>query len=141
MSENKVVLELIEEVKRRKAEIAKLSRPNWKTNCSFTHPSLGTINIHTVKSLPKLCQILAALMMWEDYYTQACKELELDPKGCVWDGFTVSDWVDDVKTRVAKIQIESKKQKLQELEDRLDKIMSPELRAQLELEAIKQELA
>ena len=30
-------LDLIKEVKNRKAEIARLTKPNWKTNCSFSY--------------------------------------------------------------------------------------------------------
>lgn len=42
--------------------------------------------------------------------------------------------------RIMKIQIASEKEKLESLETRLNKIISPEKRAELELEAIEAEL-
>jgi hypothetical protein len=39
-----------------------------------------------------------------------------------------------------KVQIASKREKLSKLEERLKKIISPELQAELELEAIESEL-
>ena len=57
-----------------------------------------------------------------------------------WNGFSVNDWIDDIKTRINKVQIASKKVKLEHLESRLNAIISPELRAEMELEAISAEL-
>jgi hypothetical protein len=57
-----------------------------------------------------------------------------------WDNFTADEWIGDIKARIAKIQISAEKEKLENLEKRLNKIVSPEKRAELELEAIEQEL-
>ena len=136
-------LELIKEVNRRKDEIAKAEKPNWITNCSFsyTEGSSQAVNIHVEKDVRKLVKIVAFLRSQEAAYKAAVKELGVEAPGFKWDGFSVSDWVEDILTRINKVQIASKRQKLEVLESRLNSIISPELKAQLELEAIEAELS
>ena len=55
-------------------------------------------------------------------------------------GYTPDQWMADIKTRLTKLNVEKEKRNLSKLEDRLDKIISPELRAKMELEAIEKEL-
>ncbi len=57
-----------------------------------------------------------------------------------WNNYWIVDWIHDIRSRIEKIQINTKKSKLDELESRLNAIVSPELRTQLELEAIAGEL-
>ena len=54
--------------------------------------------------------------------------------------YLVSDWIQDMKTRAAKIQLISEKNELAELESRLQAIVSPEQRRLMELEAIAKSL-
>lgn len=145
---DKKVLDFIKKVKTLKEEIAQAERPNWNTNCSF-QPLGGkagnlvdgwSINIHVCASVQHLVQMVAFLRRQEADYNEAAKELGVDSKPFEWDGYPVNEWIEDIKTRVNKLQIEKKKQQLKTLEDRLDKIVSPELRRELELEAIEKEL-
>ncbi len=48
--------------------------------------------------------------------------------------------MEDIKTRINKIQIVSKRKKLEELEARLNSIISPSLKAEMEVDAIAAEL-
>ena len=57
-----------------------------------------------------------------------------------WSSFTVQQWLDDIKARINKVQIATKKKALEHLETRLNAVISPELRAEMELEAISAEL-
>jgi len=139
------ILAMIQEVRKRKGEIAKaMGKPQWKTNCSFTFVSIrgvDPINLHVETDIRVLITIASFLQQKEIGYEVAAAELEIEtPPVFEWHGFSVADWIDDVKTRIAKVQVTAKKAKLQDLESRLDKIVSPELRAQLELEAIEKEL-
>jgi hypothetical protein len=52
----------------------------------------------------------------------------------------VSKWISDIRTRINKLRIASRTKDLQALEARLDAIISPNLRAELELKAIESEL-
>ncbi len=137
-------LKMIQEVKKRKAEIAKIERPNYKTNCSFTFEegSSKTVNIRVESSLQKLINIVAFLKDRKKSYDVVAKELEVEsPPSFTWDGNTVNDWMNDIKKRIEKVQVGHKKDKLEKLETRLNAIVSPELRQKMELEAIAAELA
>ena len=58
-----------------------------------------------------------------------------------WQGFLISDWKEKIKTRINVVSLSEKKRKLELLENRLDKIISPELKAKMELAAIQDELS
>ena len=142
---DKKTLELIAQVKAKKQAIAKAEKPAYKTNCSFSYieGNRGSAtNIHVETDIKKL--ILMAAFLTErngSYQNVALKVLGVEkPPEFTWDGYTVDEWVGDIKQRIAKIQISSEKKKLEALEARLNSIVSPELKAQMELEAIEAEL-
>ena len=135
-------IKLIEEVQKRKAEIAKAEKPNWQTHCSFSYDGGGSkgINLHVEKDVGKLVCIAAFLRDKEKSYKETADILGIEAPPFTWSTFKVSDWLQDIKTRITKIQIFDKKKKLESLEARLNKIISPELRAKMELDAIAAEL-
>lgn len=136
-------LQLIQEVTKQKKEIATAERSRFVTNCNFSYfvGSPNVINLHVESSVETLVKIVAFLLERVGRYDEAAKFLGIEsPPPFTWQGFPVSDWIADVKTRLGKVQIEAKKKKLEALEARLNSIVSPELRAQMELEAIEREL-
>ncbi len=135
-------LKLIAEVRRRKADIAEAEKPNYTTNMSFSFNDGGRpVNLHVEKSVAKLISIAGFLMRQESDYTAAAESLKIgDAPDFQWEGFSVEDWVRDIKTRINKAQLASRKKQLASMEARLDKIVSPELRAEMELAQIEQEL-
>jgi len=142
---DKKTLELIAQVKAKKAAIAKAEKPAYKTNLSFSYiegnkSSATNLNIET--DVRKLICIAAFLTERSATYSMvATKVLGVDkPPEFTWDGYTVDDWIGDLKLKITKIQIVAEKKKLEALEERLNKIISPEKRAELELEAIANEL-
>lgn len=141
---DKKTLGLIAEIKKQKEEIGKADRPSWRTNCAFAYVegSSATQNIQVLSSVRDLICIVACLLDKRASYDHAAKLLGVEnPPTFTWCGFTVEDWVEDLKLRINKIQIASKRKKLETLEARLNAVISPELRAELELEAITSELA
>lgn len=135
-------LELIKEVNRQKKEIASAEKPQYITNCNFSYTENGAniINIHVEADVKNLIKIAAFLSMQEKAYADAAKVLGVDSPPFTWGAFTVKDWISDLRMRLNKLQIASKRKKLETLETRLNSIISPELRAQMELEAIAEEL-
>lgn len=135
-------LKLIQEVAKQKEEISKAERPNWITNCSFKFIDGGpSINLHVESDIRVLIGICAHLQDKEKSYENAVGVLGLtDYPPFLWGGFSTADWIKDIKARISKIQIATKKKKLEDLEARLNAIISPELRAELELEAITAQL-
>lgn len=142
-SADQQTMALIAEVRRRKEEIAKLTRPSWRTNCSFSYwaDSSDTTNLHVERNVGTLIAIAAFLRDRDRGYEEAAEALEVESApDFVWGGFTVADWLYDIKTRIDQLQIESKRKKLDTLEKRLDAVISPELRREMELEQIAAEL-
>lgn len=138
-------LDLINEVKKRKAEITKLNKPNYKTNCAFSFVEGNTsnvMNLHVEASVANLVKAIAFLYGRHSNYNKAVIDCGIiDAPPFTWNGFTLEDWVEDMKTRIAKIQISTKQKQLDLLESRLNAVISPELRAEMELDAIAEELA
>lgn len=136
-------LQLIAEVKKQKSEIARADRPTWRTNCSFSQNegSSQTVNLQVESDVRRLIQIAAFIEQKHVGYALAASSLSVEsPPQFAWGGFSLEDWLEDIKTRLMKIQISAKRRKLEVLEERLNSIISPELRAQIELEAIASEL-
>jgi len=138
-----VTLKLINEVNKQKEEISKAERPSWATHCSFSYteqPGNAT-NIHVESNVRNLICMAAFLKEKEKSYDEAAALLGIEnAPPFTWGGFSVADWISDFKLRIGKIQIASKKKKLESLEARLNAIISPELRRQMEIEAIEKEL-
>ena len=138
-------MELINQVNLKKAEIKCAERPKYLTNCSFAWDDEGgskRVNLHVEKDVGKLISIAAFIKRKQLDYQDLAKDLGVDsPPQFKWAGFTADDWLADIKLRINKIHIVEKKASLERLEERLNKIISPDLRAKMELEAIEKELA
>lgn len=138
-TQDEIVQELIDVVKVKKAEIAKAEKPKWLTNCSYPYGEENgsvRVNLNTVTQEKTLVAILADLLTRKKAHEEA--QYILGSKvPFTWGGYTFDDWKGDIQTRLFKIQITDKKKELELLEARLDKLISPELKAKLELEEIQ----
>jgi hypothetical protein len=132
------VKELFDLVQSKKLAIEKAERPCWKTSGNFGYSANSAhdrTQIATVTDVRKLVEMYAFLMERKDKSENAANELGVDYK-FTWLGFTVEEWKDDFQTRVNQISIQEKRKELAEIEARLNALISPELKAQMELEAI-----
>jgi hypothetical protein len=136
-----LVMELVEKVRQKQKEVVAASeRPQWETSCTIgTNENISTnVNIQTVTDVNKLVDLYALLLAKEEFYTIAAKELGVKAT-LKWQGYTFEAWKNDFKTRVRIVNLSAKKQELKSLEERLDKLVTPEQRRELELAAIKKE--
>ena len=117
------------------------AQKKWVTNCAFPSVFGNTqpINIQT-QSESALVELMSDLLIHRDYQIKASAVLGIKDPVTTWGGFPIDSWVEDFKTRVAKIQLADRKKELAQLEKRLDAIVSPEQRRQMELEAITKDL-
>lgn len=138
---DKKVQELFEIVQTKKKEIAKAEKPKFETNCSFGYnkDSSSRINIQVCADVDELIQALAFLYERKSNFDKAQEFLGTN-QSFKWMGFSLKEWSNDIKTRVDKINITNKKKELELLESKLDKLVSPELKAQLELDEIEKML-
>lgn len=142
-------LDLINRIQQKKLQIASVERAQWVTHCLFSVEG-DTINLQIETSVLTLVSIAAALLEKEASYNRAAVVLfPADPETGFfneyptfsWGSSKVSEWMADIKLRIGQLQVDSEKKKLAELEVRLNKIISPELRAKMELEAIANEIS
>lgn len=127
--------------KKEEVELAEaVTKQPWKTNCSFQVQGMSTpINIQTVTEA-NLINLLADILQRKEYFAQSYKILGISQKDTKIGGFDYDDWVLDFKKRIAIISIKEQKQQLSQLEERLNAIVSPEQRRELELQAIMSSL-
>lgn len=141
---DKKVKELWDVVAKKKAEIQIAEKPSWKTNCTFSfnrdvsNPH-QRFNIQTVVDSKEFVEALAFLYIQEDSFDRASKDLGVK-QSFKWQGFSVEDWKTDFQTRIAKVKVSDKKKELAVLETRLNALLSPELKMELELADIQKTL-
>jgi len=137
LTQNEKVQLLFKKLKNAQAEIANAERPTYITNGQFRYSeSVGaSIDLTSVRDERKLVEILAFLKERANSYAEAAAELKVN-SAFTWLGFTVEEWSKDLITRVSILQLTNKRKELAELEKRVNAIVTPELRAQMEFEAI-----
>jgi hypothetical protein len=135
---------LLDIVNKKKAEIAALEvKSNWVTNCAFKYNvnNHDLINVQTAnhniqtRSTEEVIDILVFLLNLESNHNKACEILGLDTK-FIYLGYTLDEWTTDLKTRLSRLSISTKKAELATLEKRLNNLMSADLKTQLELDEI-----
>lgn len=139
---DKKVRGLFDLVQEKKRAIAKIEKPNWKTNCCFSYDSTrvdANVNIATVRTVEEVLKMAAFLFAQRQSFEQVQEFFSTNVK-FKWGGYSYDDWMYDFKARIDKIQIAKKRKELEVLESRLDAILSPELKAEMEIEAIEKEL-
>ena len=115
-----------------------LTRP-WVTTCSLSREHSKPLNIQTA-GIEDLVKAYAALVLSDESRTDAAAALGVENPLELRDRFTVEQWKQDFCKRIDIIRFREDQAKLNDLEMRLDAIVSPEQRRQLELEAIAAEL-
>ncbi len=137
------VKKLFEIVAKKKKEIQEVESPKWRTNCVFNWTrytgSTNKTTINAENSIDKLVDVYEFVAAKEKSWNWAASQLGVTKK-FDWGGYSVADWQHDIQLRINKIQIAQKKKELETLESRLSAVLSPELKAELELEAIAKEL-
>lgn len=130
------ILELIKLVNDKKKEIASIQKCTYKTNCMFSYSDDNNrINLNVIQDVAKLYNIYAFLTSVYNVYTTVSNGHPF-----IWSGYDMEAWRSDIMSRISFLELDKKRKELKMLEDRLDKIISPELRQQMELEAIEKEL-
>ena len=135
---------LLEKIESEKALIKEIEKPQYKTNMSYSpvaNDLSKSTNLNTLNDVAALIGVLAEIASKVSFYDSAAKELKVDrPPLFKWQGYQYNDWSHDIKLRIDKIQIKERQDRLKQLEEALNKLISPELRTLLELKRIAAEL-
>lgn len=142
-STDEAVMALLQKVAEKKAEILKATqKPQWKTNCTIgfdPETTAGRVNIMTVRDINKLLDIECFLLQRNDYQKKAAAQLGVEPN-YEYMGYSIADWEADLKFRADQLGIEQKKRELDELDKRVNSLVSPDQRREMELEALQKVL-
>lgn len=138
---DEVVNKLFAKLQEKKKVLESLEKPQFKTNLSFgfNTDSSSRTNIHTVTDTDVLVSMAAFLMERAKMHKEASELLEVKSE-FKWLGFTLEEWLHDLKTRANKINIDAKRKEFKQLEEKLNSLVSPEQRRLMELEAISKAL-
>jgi len=138
LSQDQRVQLLFDKLLAKKAEVANAERPQYITNGQFRYTeTLGNVvDIVSVRDERKLVEILTFLKERSEKYGEAAAELGVKVN-FTWLGFTTAEWSKDLQTRVSVLQIAKRKTELQELEARVNAVMTPELRREMEMKALE----
>ena len=69
-------------------------------------------------------------------WAMSADDLGIDAEEVVWCGFSVLDWIEDLKSKKAVVEYAAKKEQLSTLEKKLDKLLSDDKKTELEIDAI-----
>jgi hypothetical protein len=129
------IQELLKKVEEKKAAIQKAERPVWETNCSFRWSSNSTTNLH-VADVDTLVSMLAFLIRQSESHATAEAALNVESP-FLHGGFTYKQWLKDIKLRLSILEVATTKKQLAALEEKLNQLMSPEMKAKKSLEEIE----
>lgn len=134
------IKELIKTVEARREalkEMDKVTKEPWKTNCSYSVRSDVTDKKNVATMNEEMVIYMVSNLIARNRDSVAAMELlGLEPKFVI-QGYSYQDWVSDAKKRLAVINMNSKKKEFDILEEKLNSLVSPELRRAIELENIE----
>lgn len=125
------ILELKKQIEEKKNELGKQPRFTPVTTCLFNREGCR-VNIHTLTSVKDI----NSLLVFFNTYAMSAKDLDIDCAEVELDGFSVLDWMEDLKSKKAVVEYSTKKEQLTALEKKLDKLLSDDKKTELEIEAI-----
>ncbi len=138
------VMAMLVLVNEKKQEIkAAKKTTQWKTNCSIGRDPDSTHdreNIRVMRTPAELINWYVFLLDREQKTEQAATELQL-PLDLTWLSSPIADWKDDLKARAAELSLEQKKRELDVLDKRVNKLVSPDQRREMELKALQEMLS
>jgi hypothetical protein len=128
---DKKILALQKEIASRELMLGKTTGFNPITNCSLTIDS-KTVNIQTLSSEDLLL------------YIARFKSLEMGLQSEVPDavlnigGFSISDWITDLKSRYFILNIKNERIRLSTLKQKLSELLTSETKVELEIDKLSQ---
>lgn len=129
-NDNKI-LTLKEEILKRRTEIGQPIRFNPVTTCALELFG-NKINLHTINNIHELNKIKIELNM----YIQSALNLQIPADEVVISGFSLKKWMSDIENKRQVILYNKKISELEEVEKRLDELLSDEKKTELEIDSI-----
>lgn len=134
---DQAVLQLLTKVREKKEAIKAVKHPRWLTSCTISTQPGSTnvqdrVNIQTIRDEQKLVEIAAFLLRYKNDMNDAAQYLGLD-YNFTYMNYPIAHWLNDIEVRVSMLRVETQKKELDELNKRVDKLVTTEQRREMEL--------
>ena len=124
----------------KKAELEAMdacSKTSWKTNGVFTLDG-KTVTLMTATEATAL--EVATRVLWDSKYRQEAAAMLGIVDAAKVQGYAAQDWLDDCKKRVSVLQVKERKAQVDAMQKKLDQLLSPEKRRQMDVLAIEEQM-
>lgn len=125
------ILVLKKQIEEKKKELGKQPRFSPVTTCMFNYDG-NRVNIHTLTSVKDI----NTMLVYFNIYAMSAENLGINCEDVCIDGYSVTDWMEDLNTKKAVVEYNEKKSQLNALEKKLDKLLSDDKKTELEIDAI-----
>lgn len=130
---DKVILDLKEKIKEKKANLAKVEKFNPVTNCNLEIDG-ARYNIH-VCNKQNLLLLIAKLSNLKNGLASVLPEETL-----TIGTFTVDEWIKDLSDKFANLNVSLEEKRLKELETKLHNLLSIDKKVELEIDDLKDQI-
>lgn len=135
------LLDVVRQKREAVKEAEKSAKRSWETNCSFRlADNQPPVNIQTA-NLATIHSLMTDLVIRNGSAAEAAKRLGIEDTSLTYAGFTFGQWESDMKKRVAILQLAAQRKKLDDADAKLNSLVSPEKRREMELAALEKELS
>lgn len=122
------IMQLKQQIETKRKELANRSdRFTPVTNCLLVIDKV-TYNLHVESS--------ELLLIKVNMMAMSAKDLGLDISKVIISGYSLADWLDDIKNYMKVQSYKDEKRKLNQLERQLDALLSDDKRTELEIDSI-----
>ena len=125
------ILTLRKQIEEKKEKLGKAPRFSPTTTCLLDYNG-SRINLHTLNSTQDIDQMLTYFNMW----VISAENIYVDPETIMFSGFSVLDWMADLRSKREVILYQEESKKLDTLNKQLEKLLSDDKKTELELDAI-----
>jgi hypothetical protein len=136
MNNDTRIKELLQKVDQQRKALGEKPKAAWRTNGIFKYREGQHININTVSDKLILVDALASLLETDASRKTAADVLGVSFKESLYNGYTVSEYVEDFKLRCSILDWEIKKKLLLQTEDKLNSLVSEEAKTEMALDDI-----
>lgn len=122
------IMQLKQQIEVKRKELAnQTGRFTPVTNCLLVIDKV-TYNLHVESS--------ELLLIKVNMMAMSAKDLGLDISKVIISGYSLADWLDDIKNYMKVQSYKDEKRKLEKLEKQLDALLSDDKRTELEIDSI-----
>jgi hypothetical protein len=93
------------------------------------------VNLNVVNSKQELIMLLAECITFKDSLQKAKDMVGSDVDSLI-DGFTIDDWIHDVKLKYQFVEFKDKQKSIKLTEKKLEQLLSEDARTEIELDSI-----